>query len=63
MSFNRSIAKTRAVQRARETTAKLVNARLGEWHVDPSPYTPRCRHCGSKITSRDARCSTCWRAL
>ena len=62
MSYNRSVAKTKTVHRIdRQHEIRIPS--LEAWHVNRAPFTPRCRHCGSKITARDLRCQACWRPL
>ena len=62
MSYNRNTAKTKALSRVQESKAIQV-PNIHGWGVMPPPFTPRCRHCGSKVTAREIRCSTCWRPL
>ena len=63
MAYNRNTAKTRAVQRVHEARTVIQAPNIHAWGTVPPPYTPRCRHCGSKIITRANRCSTCWRPL
>ena len=62
MSYNRNVAKAKAVHRIQETKAIQV-PNIHTWSPAPPPYQPKCRFCGSKITSAAARCATCWRRL
>ena len=61
MSYNRTFAKARAVQRVQDRpsarTFPLPN--IDAWGADFPPYTPRCHRCGSRATTRAGRCPIC----
>ena len=64
MSYNRTVAKARAVRRVQDAKSLVQAPNIHGWGALPPPYTPKCRHCGSKANGNPGSlCPTCWRPL
>ena len=64
MSYNRSVAKARAVQRSEDAKAHGFKVPdFSRWEPALPPRSTRCRHCGSTVTTYGSKCTTCWRPL